>query len=52
MAQYECMFIINPSIGEKEIETTLSFVRDTLSKAGKIEKEDIWGDKKMAYKIK
>lgn len=51
MTQYECMFIINPSIGEKEIAATLSVLKENIEKAGKIIKEDLWGEKKMAYKI-
>jgi len=46
------MFIINPSIGEKEIAGTVSAIKEAIEKSGKISKEDLWGEKKMAYKIK
>ena len=52
MTQYECMFIINPSIGEKEIQAAITLIKENIEKAGKIVKEDLWGEKKMAYKIK
>ncbi|MBW7954497.1 30S ribosomal protein S6 [Candidatus Gracilibacteria bacterium] len=53
MAKYELMLILNPSIGEDEKKETLSSVKDAMTSRGaKIEKEDIWGDKHLAYKIK
>ncbi len=53
MANYEFMFIVNPALPEAEINDTVASIKDTLAKnSGKVEKEDIWGEKKLAYKIK
>ena len=52
MANYELMLIVNPSISEADRNTSLENVKNALINAGaKIEKEDIWWDKKLAYKI-
>ncbi len=52
MAKYELMLIVNPSISEADRNTSLENVKNALTNAwAKIEKEDIWWDKKMAYKI-
>jgi small subunit ribosomal protein S6 len=52
MAQYEFMLIIDPKLSEADRNSSL----DNLKKIFKdnnviIEKEDVWGDKKLAYKI-
>jgi small subunit ribosomal protein S6 len=52
MANYELMVIADPSLSEEERTKSL----DELKKLFKdnsvtIEKEDVWGDKKLAYKI-
>lgn len=52
MAKYELMLILNPSITEADRNTSVANVKKALEESGaKIEKEDIWWDKKMAYKI-
>ena len=52
MAKYELMLIVNPSISEADRNTTLENVKTALTNTGaKIEKEDVWWDKKLAYKI-
>lgn len=52
MAQYELMLIINPSLADAERNETLGNLKSIFEKSGvKVEKEDIWWDKKMAYKI-
>ncbi len=52
MAQYELMLILNPSVSDADRTETLSNVKALFEKNSvKIEKEDIWGDKKLAYKI-
>lgn len=52
MANYELMLIVNPSISEEDRTKTLDNVKALLKKnSAKITKEDIWGDKKLAYKI-
>lgn len=52
MAKYELMLILNPSVSEGDRTTSLDNLKKALADVGaKIEKEDIWWDKKMAYKI-
>ncbi len=53
MTHYELMMILDPSIGEKDIKTTIDGVEKLLKDAGaKDIKTDIWGERKFAYKIK
>jgi small subunit ribosomal protein S6 len=52
MKKYELMLIVNPSLSEDDRNTSLESVKNLVLKSSwKIEKEDIWGEKKMAYKI-
>ncbi len=52
MANYEMMLIIDPSLNEETRNETVSSLKGILEKnSAKIEKEDVWGDKKLAYKI-
>lgn len=52
MAKYELMLILSTSVTEEERNTSLANVKKALEDASAtIEKEDIWWDKKMAYKI-
>ncbi len=52
MTKYELMLIIDPSLKEEDRNSLLTKVKEILeANSWKIEKEDIWGDKKMAYKI-
>lgn len=53
MANYEFMMILNPSVGEEEINKSVGIVKSALEGAGAtFQKEDVWGEKKLAYKIK
>lgn len=52
MANYELMIIVNPNISEDERNASIWSVKKIIETASwKIVKEDIWGDKKLAYKI-
>lgn len=52
MNKYEFMLIIDPSLSEEERNSSLDNLRALFKKSKvKIEKEDVWWDKKMAYKI-
>jgi len=52
MTKYEFMIIVDPTISEDERETKIKALKATLKKAkAKIINEDVWGDKKLAYKI-
>ena len=46
------MAIVNPTVSEEERNASIDELKALLEKNSvKIEKEDVWGDKKMAYKI-
>lgn len=52
MAKYELMLIINPTITEQERNESVSGLKTLFEKNEvTISKEDVWGDKKLAYKI-
>ena len=52
MTNYECMVIIDPSLSETDLKKTITNIGKIFTDAsGKIVKEDVWGDKKLAYKI-
>jgi len=53
MANYELMMILDPAIGEESLSATTDTVKKLLKDAkAKIVKEDVWGEKKLSYKIK
>ena len=53
MSKYELMVILDPSISEEERNTSIENLKSLIEKnSWKIEKEDIWGEKTLAYKIK
>lgn len=52
MANYELMMIVNPTISEEDRNKSIDEVKELFkTNSIKIEKEDVWGDKKLAYKI-
>jgi len=52
MANYELMMIVNPTISEEDRNTSIDEIKELFkTNSIKIEKEDVWGDKKLAYKI-
>ncbi len=52
MKEYELTVLIHPDL-EADLETPLAKVRDIVKNAGgEIIKEDNWGKKKLAYRIK
>ena len=52
MANYELMLLLDPSISEDERNVSLDELKKLFKEHKvKIEKEDVWGDKKLAYKI-
>ncbi|MCP4524264.1 MAG: 30S ribosomal protein S6 [Candidatus Gracilibacteria bacterium] len=52
MANYELMLIVNPTLTDEERAESINELKALFEKNSvKIEKEDIWGDKKLAYKI-
>jgi len=52
MVKYELMMIVDPTLSEEERTAKIDAVKSILDKIGaKIINEDVWGDKKLAYKI-
>mgnify|MGYP001766075169 FL=1 len=52
MAKYELMLIINPTISEEQRNASVSDLKALFTKNEvTISKEDVWWDKKLAYKI-
>jgi len=52
MANYELMLIFNPNLSEDDRNSSITELKTLLETNDvKIEKEDVWGDKKLAYKI-
>lgn len=52
MANYEMMAIINPTVSEEDRNESIGELKELFkTNSVKIENEDVWGDKKMAYKI-
>jgi len=52
MKEYELTVLIHPDL-EVDLETPLNKVRELVKSAGgSITKEDVWGKKKLAYRIK
>lgn len=53
MANYELMMILNPAVGEEALTASIDGVKKVLKDAkAKVVNEDVWGEKKLAYKIK
>ena len=52
MNQYELMVIIDPTLSEKDRdEVVTSLKKEITSHKGKVTKEDLWWERKFAYKI-
>ncbi len=52
MANYEFMLIVDPRLSEEDRNKSIENLKVVFEKyEAKIENEDVWGDKKMAYKI-
>jgi small subunit ribosomal protein S6 len=52
MVNYELMMIVDPTLSDEERTAKIDAVKTILDNAGtKIVKEDVIGDKKLAYKI-
>ena len=53
MANYEFMMILNPEAGDESLSASVDGVKKALKDAkAKIVSEDVWGTKKLSYKIK
>ena len=52
MANYELMFIIDPSLSEEDKTSRIDNFKSIIEKfSAKIEKEEVIGEQKLAYKI-
>lgn len=52
MNKYELMLIISPNITEEERNSAMTELKELLSaNSAKITSEEVWWEKKMAYKI-
>lgn len=52
MTNYELMLILDSTVSDSEREETITGLKAILEEAGaKITNEDVWGEKKLAYKI-
>ncbi len=52
MANYELMMILNPEAGDDSLKASVDGVNKLLKAAkAKVASEDVWGAKKLAYKI-
>ena len=52
MRDYELMLILDPTISEEDRNTSIDSLKKLIeTNSSKITKEDIWWDKKLAYKI-
>ena len=53
MAQYEFMAILNPALGEETLNASIDGLKNAFKAVdANLQKEDIWWEKKLAYKIK
>lgn len=52
MNWYESMVILNPSLNEEEIKSSIEKVSDLITKSGgEVYKADNWGRRKLAYEL-
>ena len=52
MNNYEVMFIIESALDEEKKQATIEMVKEVISTdGGEITKENIWGNRKLAYPI-
>lgn len=50
---YEVMVILDPSIEERTVETSLDKYLNVIRKdGGTVEKVDVWGRRRLAYEVK
>lgn len=53
MAAYELLVVLKPDLGEEEFKEALSELKLKLEKKGvKFTNEEIWGKRRLAYRIK
>lgn len=51
MNKYEVMFILDSSLEEERRTALMEMVKEVISSDGEVTKENIWGNRKLAYPI-
>jgi len=51
MSKYESIFIIDPDIGEENIQALVEKFKSLLETSAQLESIDEWGKRKLAYEI-
>ena len=51
MINYEVMFVIDPAIEDDKKEATIEAVKGIIAAEGEVGNADVWGMKKLAYRI-
>ena len=51
MNKYEIMFILDSSLEEARRTALIEMVKEVISSDGEVTKENIWGNRKLAYPI-
>lgn len=51
MKNYEVMFIIDPTLEDDAKAATIETVKGIIAADGVVDKEDVWGMRKLAYPI-
>ena len=48
---YETIFIVNPTLGEEAIASTIEKFKALIAQHGEVESVDEWGKRRLAYEI-
>ena len=51
MKYYETLYIVNPNFEQSRLDTIIKDVEKNVGKFSKVISQDIWGKKRLAYKI-
>lgn len=51
ISSYETMFIVDMTIGEEAVKSTIAKFTDLIAKNGTVEEVNEWGSRKLAYPI-
>ena len=51
MRDYELLFVLDPDLDEEQKASLIERVKSVINDGGEAGEPDVWGDKKLAYKI-
>lgn len=51
MNSYEVMFIVDPSVGDENVNATVEKFKSIIEEKATIDSFDIWGNRRLAYLI-